>query len=150
MHFAYYKISCSQNLSEDRNFSVKIMSVSIEKGNITTIEIIRGQPELISCITSIGRPQATIRWHKFFNGTEITLTDTHKTEIIPNGKGYVETKSFLKLNVTRDDNGWDLHCSAYNVDGMEPLNAVNRIKINVLCKQIYFQNPLHSILELNK
>ena len=126
---------------------MRVKSVSIEPVPGAVLDLIEQESSTISCRSSGSRPQSTVSWYKQNGQIRTQFHDGISDETTTNGDSLIVTISTLTFRVTRQDQGWNLTCTASNF-GEAGISANNPKTFNVLCR--YNNTPCNEIIVLNK
>ena len=115
-------------------FLVKIKYVYIEPAGNGDLAVIENKAETTVCVTSSGRPDSDIKWFRQERGIKMALDGNEKTENKSAPDSLVYTRGSKTVIVSRADIGWQLLCTAVNIDGGTQVEANNSKSLNVLCE----------------
>ena len=107
--------------------TVPVKHVNFSSPSGALVHVTENVATLFICLTSVSRPQSTIRWYKQMTGISRTI-----------GTGSVRfyddiTTSKLYYAFNRSENGVEIFCTAVNIDGEDRVQSIRKV-IFVQCK----------------
>lgn len=93
----------------------------------TTQQVVLGQAKNISCVSTNGKPGATITWAK--GSEKLTNNIVSRTEKNEGNDKREKTTSHVLITPTVEDHGKRIECSAYNQVLQQPLKTVATLDV---------------------
>ncbi|XP_060573887.1 uncharacterized protein LOC132731689 [Ruditapes philippinarum] len=109
---------------------VAVTNVSLQSPSGSITEHIK---TTFSCKTSLSKPAANMIWYKESGSGQRQMITNEIVSATMNVGDLQMSTSILKYSPTRSDNGYEIFCTAINIDGRTPITSA-KFKMLVQCK----------------